>query len=114
MKAIVKAYLITALWATIGVSDEFLADNHSLDDVSPCAEKRAAKDCKKFEKKAKKFLRGLTPDQIGHDLFLTRNNYGVGFWDRGLGEVGDILARLATDMGEVSFYVGDDNKIYSE
>lgn len=24
----------------------------------------------------------VTPDQAGHDLWLTRNGHGVGFWDR--------------------------------
>ena len=27
----------------------------------------------------------------GHDFALTRNRHGAGFWDRGLGEIGDML-----------------------
>ncbi len=47
----------------------------------------------------------------GRDYWYTRNGHGVGFWDRGLGEVGDKLADAArysevdvywTDAGEVS------------
>lgn len=28
---------------------------------------------------------------LGHDLWLTQRGHGVGFWDRGLGELGDKL-----------------------
>ena len=33
----------------------------------------------------------LTPEQCGHDLFLTANGHGAGFWDRGIDEIGDKL-----------------------
>ena len=36
----------------------------------------------------------------GHDLALTRNRHGAGFWDRGLGDVGDELTDLAESEGE--------------
>lgn len=52
------------------------------------------------------------PEQAGHDLWLTRNHHGVGFWDRGLGEAGAILTRVADEMGEQYAYVGDDDWIY--
>lgn len=46
------------------------------------------------------------PSQVGHDLWLTRNHHGVGFWDRdaatyGTAERRDALDRLAKGMGEV-------------
>ena len=31
-------------------------------------------------------------EQAGRDLWFTRNGHGVGFWDRGLGDIGDALA----------------------
>ena len=34
---------------------------------------------------------GLDAAQTGHDFILTANHHGVGFWDRGLGEIGDRL-----------------------
>lgn len=34
---------------------------------------------------------GVTPDMAGHDLILTANGHGTGFWDRGLGNAGDKL-----------------------
>ena len=49
----------------------------------------------------------LNPTQLGHDLWLTRNRHGAGFWDRGLGELGDQLTATAHQMGEQALYVVD-------
>lgn len=43
---------------------------------------------------------GLEPEQIGHDLYLTSNHHGAGFWDRGLGELGDRLTEAAAELPE--------------
>lgn len=53
-----------------------------------------------------------TPERAGHDLWLTRNGHGVGFWDRGLGEVGDRLTEAAEALGNCDAYVGDDWLLY--
>ena len=58
-------------------------------------------------------LSGIEPEQLGHDLWLTRNYHGAGFWDRGLGEIGDKLTELAHSYGDVTLYIGDDGKIYA-
>jgi hypothetical protein len=34
---------------------------------------------------------GYDEGHAGHDFWLTRNGHGAGFWDRGLGEVGENL-----------------------
>jgi hypothetical protein len=54
----------------------------------------------------------LTPAQIGHDFWLTRNRHGAGFWDRGLGDLGDKLTAAAHTYGESNLYVGDDGQVY--
>lgn len=36
---------------------------------------------------------------FGHDFYLTREGHGAGFWDRGLGELGDYLTRVAKSYG---------------
>lgn len=51
--------------------------------------------------------------QLGHDLWLTRNGHGAGFWDRDLGELGDALTEVAKRQGACDLYVGDDGMIYS-
>ena len=51
----------------------------------------------------------------GHDLWLTTNNHGTGFWDRGMGGIGQ---RLNVDCGYAGTfkprdaYVGDDGLVY--
>lgn len=34
-------------------------------------------------------------DMFGHDFILSANHHGTGFWDRGLGDIGDKLHELA-------------------
>ena len=50
--------------------------------------------------------------QLGSDLWLTRNGHGAGFWDRGLGELGDALSEAANRQGSCDIYLGDDGLIY--
>lgn len=58
-------------------------------------------------------LRLLTEAQIGHNLWLTAREHGTGFWDRGLGGLGDLLARLAVEYGpRADVYIGDDGLVY--
>ena len=56
---------------------------------------------------------GLTNSQIGHDFWLTRNHHGAGFWDRGLGEIGEKLTEVAQIYPEIDLYIGDDGNLYS-
>lgn len=51
-------------------------------------------------------------DDAGYDFWLTRCGHGAGFWDRGLGDVGDKLTDAAQAFKECWLYVGDDGKIY--
>lgn len=41
----------------------------------------------------------ITSEYFGHDLYLTRERHGTGFWDRGLGELGEYLTRIAQGLG---------------
>lgn len=36
---------------------------------------------------------------FGHDFYLTREGHGTGFWDRGLGELGEYLNTIAKSYG---------------
>lgn len=47
-------------------------------------------------------------DYAGHDFALTRNGHGAGFWDRGLGEIGDMLTEECKPYGEHSVYISVD------
>lgn len=50
---------------------------------------------------------GIDPSVVGGDFWLTRNRHGAGFWDRGLGEVGDHLTYWAHTYGSATLYVAD-------
>ena len=54
----------------------------------------------------------MDDEQFGHDFWLTRNGHGAGFWDRGLGELGQVLTKWAKTFGDCDLYVGDDNLVH--
>ena len=56
----------------------------------------------------------ISDKQVAHDFWLTRNGHGAGFWDRGLGELGDKLTSAAEAWGSIYLYLGDDGLIYQE
>lgn len=51
-------------------------------------------------------------EKAGHDLFLTAAGHGCGFWDRGLGVLGDRLTEASKATPALEAYVGDDGLIY--
>lgn len=53
-----------------------------------------------------------TWDSFGIDFWLTRCGHGAGFWDRGMGELGDKLTAACKTFSNVDVYLGDDNLIY--
>jgi hypothetical protein len=56
---------------------------------------------------------GMTYGQIGHDLALTRNGHGTGFWDRGLGDIGGTLSLRCAIYGERHLELGDDGRVHA-
>ena len=54
----------------------------------------------------------LPADALASDFVLTRNGHGTGFWDRGIGEDGRELTRMAKAYGTVGLYRGDDGKLH--
>jgi hypothetical protein len=55
----------------------------------------------------------MTPESLGRDFWLTRNRHGAGFWDRGVGDLGDTLTSWAHTFGSVDLVVGDDGSIHA-
>lgn len=61
--------------------------------------------------------------QMGHDLWLTRNGHGTGFWDRKElcdvvlpdgSNLGEALSNVARSMGNQYLYANDDGLLYLE
>lgn len=105
------AYLEAAAFFDCGPDDPEL---HAADFSSAFLE-RAARDCTAFQKANAADLEAIdaADESSGHDLWLTRNGHGAGFWDRGYPE--DVAGRLtsaAEALGQIDLYVGDDGVIY--
>lgn len=112
---IVKHYAIAALWSSTDDQGEPLDSSFDLADISAETWGRMSEDVLRFIKANAELLKqsGQSDEQIGHDFWLTRNGHGAGFWDRGLGEVGDKLTEACRAFGEVFLYVGDDGQIHA-
>jgi len=61
-----------------------------------------------------KYLESRTASDFGHDFALTRNGHGAGFWDRGLGELGERLSRAARVYGESHLWMDESGAIHAE
>lgn len=74
------------------IPDDFLADSE--------------RDCAEFQTKAARLLakaadvHGRDLESCGMDFWYSRNGHGVGFWDRGMGDVGEDLDGIAAAQGE--------------
>ena len=112
MKACYSDYLQCAAWSSIDENGEPL-DSYQFSDV---AEKNMREDLDKFVEEMEchpELLEqyeelGGTPEQFAHDFWLTRNGHGAGFWDRGLGDVGDKLTEMAETHGSCDLYLSEE------
>lgn len=107
-------YVRAALWTLTG---DPLGHHHTVDDFSPEAMKEILEVCADFQKAHSSPLEryvaaGRNMEQAGVDFWLTRNGHGAGFWDRGLGELGDELSEMARPYGTCDIYVGDDGRLH--
>lgn len=103
--------------ATDGENGEIQLDSlYSLADFHPDSVQEAEKVCSDFTRSnaADLAASGLDDAQVGHNLWLTRNRHGSGFWDRGLGAAGQRLTDMAHVYGETDVYLGDDGKLHTE
>ncbi len=113
---VATAYKTAALWASTDDDGSPLDSSFSPSDISEESSEAIAHDAVEFwaQAKAEGLVDGVTPEQFGHDFYLTRAGHGTGFWDRGRGANGDRLTEMAKEYGEKSPVVGDDGKIHFE
>lgn len=106
------AYVECALWSSTNDDGEPL---DGLDaSVSSACMQVFERDCDSFIELLERVgvdALELDDTQIGHDFWLSRNGHGAGFWDRGLGELGDTLHKWAKSFGPCDLYVSDNNEI---
>jgi hypothetical protein len=104
-----------------GQSDGTIPGDATFADLAPEALQRCIDDCAAFYEANRELIQaaiehgGARGDydetRAGHDYWYTRNGHGVGFWDRGLGDIGEKLS-AACRYSEVNPYLGDDNKVH--
>lgn len=113
-RSINEAYIQALFFTECGPDSGIPADS----ELSPAALAKCNSDCCDFvdllvnERIFKKALDVMTPEQIGHDFWLTRNGHGAGFWDRGHGALGDTLTQWAKTYSSVCTEYGDDGFIH--
>lgn len=112
LEEMLVAYIECAFWSSMHGDDHL--DELGFDLSDPAREMMEG-DCAKFLEKVdleELPLEEMNPEQIGHDFWLTRNGHGAGFWDRGLGELGERLTKISKDFGEIDLYLGDDELVW--
>ena len=110
---IVSTVVAAYLEAVVFTESDVLSDA----EFSPIAIFRAWETCADFLAQSAGLLEeyvcaGRTWDSFGHDIWLTLNGHGAGFWDRGLGSLGSKLSDIAKHMGGADAYAGDDGLVY--
>lgn len=114
LDAFTAAYIDCLLWLVRDENEETLDLQGECPSILTAdALKQCIEDCADFQQANKAALEAAYSDprfqfgvtQSGHDFFLTRNGHGAGFWDRGLGEVGDTLTKAAKVYGSVDPYL---------
>ena len=113
VEKVLTGYLACALWASSDEDGRPLNGMATIDDISEASKEFARKECAAFLAENAELLDAseLDEDQIGHDLWLTRNGHGTGFWDRNLNEVGYKLTKKAEALGECWAYIGDNGEV---
>lgn len=113
VKEIVNGYLDAVYWLNddeqeMGMSDAYLSQD---------AKDGIYKDCERFFELSYEliFSEDYTDnlDQVGCDLYLTRNGHGAGFWDRDYpNNLGDKLTEIVNvHFSEECYYLSDDGMI---
>jgi hypothetical protein len=106
-------------------TDSSLPGDVTFANLAPAALAKAVADCQAFQTANTAMLErayvlgeaqaSYDESAAGRDFWYTRNGHGVGYWDRGLGEVGIALAAACgwnTPFDTVDSYAGDDGLIY--
>lgn len=113
----VDGYIACALWSSTDDADAPLDPTYGAEDIAPDSLDEMAADCRAFyETNRADIIRtrdfGRDDAACGHDFWLTRNGHGAGFWDRGMGAVGDRLTASAKAYGGATLYIGDNGRLH--
>jgi len=123
----IEGYKTALLFTEVPLTDwdgeyEETADDQGfqLDDFTDGAEEQIREICSAFwdsnAEDLAEFMEvtGRGPEDCGHDFLFTRGGHGVGFWDRGAGDVGDRLSKASEPYGETHLFKTEDNRLEVE
>ena len=123
---IMNSYLVCAIWT----EEERLGDENNseysdeikklipeadlnIHNFSDDSKIKAYQDIKLFLEYAGDAVNDIDEEQLGHDIWLSRNHHGAGFFDRGYdNDIEKILMDSAHKLGEIDIYLGDDGILY--
>lgn len=112
LDAFTFGYVETAMW-TLTDDDGQSLDYLGLHDIADETLAKAIADCRQFQTEHAELLADVDLSVAGHDLWLTCNRHGAGFWDGDYPEpLGTKLTEAAHAFGERDWYVGDDGLVY--
>lgn len=116
-----RGYVDAIFFTECHCDNEDLEDK-TFEDFAPETITKIVEDCAGFEllnstplDYAYEYQPKYTKEQAGIDFWLTRNGHGAGYWDRGLGNIGDKLSDACgfeTRYVSQDLYLGDDGKLY--
>lgn len=109
-----QGYITAMLW-----TEEEELEGGSVAEIAPESLVDIVADCLSFQTCNAANLEayqeaGHDLEHAGHDFWLTRNGHGVGFWDRGMGDLGEHLSKAAKVYGEVYVCLGDDGLVHHD
>jgi hypothetical protein len=119
--AIVDGYLTCQLWVghDMDREDTMLDENYGREDISEAYVDKVREELLAVVTDHPLAVRmylnsrertGYDRNELfGHDFYLTRERHGAGFWDRGLGELGNYLTDIAHAYGEAEQLWDDGN-----
>ncbi len=107
----IKAYVVCALWSSTDDHEKPLDETCGPEDVEETTLAGMREDCLDFIQANENDLLNLDAEQSGQDFWLSRNGHGAGWFDRGLGALGDRLQKASKVYGSYNLWLGDNGKI---
>lgn len=109
LQAMVESYIETALWSSTectedGEMGEPLDENYSAEDIDDSLFAEMVSDCDSFRDGQAELLEDVSPSDMGHNFWLSRNGHGAGFFDSDA-EHADELQKACRPYGSVDLMV---------
>jgi hypothetical protein len=116
IKSFIRGYIECALWSSVDYeTGDTLDDFCDASDISPNCYRSMKSDCYDFIRSnfvdLREYVECRSADSAGHDFWLTRHHHGAGFWDRGLGKLGDRLTEAAHAYGSVDLFIDSEGRV---